>query len=173
MPRRLACKTPLRKDRVALSRGPQTWARIASGIFAQLRILGNLHRQRRQLDDLMPSRFGVVVGRRVRQVFLTHFAKVGDVPDGRLGEAFGRQPLAEVGSMSGLAAGFAAGGLFHHGLGGIKGIGRRRHGRIGGVDSQPRRQVTDESFQLSNTPFQLGSASVSRTTTWAKRNIHV
>src|SRR5207302_7295304 len=74
--------------------------------------------------------------------------------------------------MSGLAAGLTARGRFANRLGCAEGIGRRRHGGIGGVVAEPRQQIADNGFQLGHAPLQFGDANIPLAASWTTRSIH-
>ncbi len=95
-------------------------------------IFGDRGDQRGPFGDLMPRGFGVIRAGLLRQVLAAASASGRYKGDDPL-QAFGRQASLQGGRMSGLAAGFFAGGLFDDGLGRLGRIGGGRQGGVGGV----------------------------------------
>jgi hypothetical protein len=140
---------------------PVELAAVGAGAGMRL-ILGHLHRDLGQLDDLMPARLGVVGTGRLRQVVLTGLANVRPVMDRRFGEAVGRQSDAQVSGVPRLAAGFAPRRLFVNGRRRLRRIGRRRHRRVGRILAQPRFEIAKPRLQFGDPLQQLSTASAVR-----------
>src|SRR5262249_19136283 len=77
---------------------------------------------------------------------------------------FGGQAAAQVGGMSRLPAGSLAGALLEDGLGGARGVRRRRGAGVGGVGAQARFEFGDAAFQRRNplVAFQTPGTSYRR-----------
>ncbi len=143
-------------DRIGNLR-PVEMAAVGAGAGMRL-VLGHLHRDLGQLDDLMPARLGVVGTRSVRQVVLTGLANVRPVMDRWFGEAFGRQSDAEVSAVPRLPAGFAPRRLFANGGRRLRRIGRRWHRRVGRILAQPRFEIAQARLKFGD-PLQQHSAA--------------
>jgi TrkA-N domain len=120
------------------------------------------------VDDLMPTRLRIVWSRRARQVILARFANIGQVMHGRLGEAFGRQPLTQVGLVPRLAAGFSARRLFGYGRRSLRRIGRRWDRRVGRILAEPRFQFAKFGSQLGEVLLQPSDPCITLATSLAR-----
>ncbi|MBL8797359.1 MAG: hypothetical protein JNM56_25885 [Planctomycetia bacterium] len=118
---------------------------------------------RRQLDHLHAGRRRVTSAGRAGQGGVAVLA-LGRHESLEMIHPFGRQQLAQVGRMAGLAAAPAFGLLLDHRRRCSEGIGRRRHGGIGGGGAQACAEVADERFQLGDAPFQGRNACVTLAT---------
>ena len=144
--------------------GPGDVTAVAAGAAMRL-VLGHVHGKLRQLDNLMPARLRVIRPRQLRQVVITDFAHIGHVVLDRLGQAFRRQTLAQVGVMSGLATGLAARRLLANGRRRLRRIGRWRHRRVGRIPVKTR-------FQFANARLQFLDPLEQQATSWTARLIH-
>jgi hypothetical protein len=105
-------------------------------------ILGHLRANRRDLNDLVPERFGIVPGERVR----ASAASVGLQLDDAIRGQFGTSSLG----MSRLAALPLPGRRLGRGRLGVWRVGRRGLGRVRGGLPEPSFEIGQSRFEIPN-----------------------
>ena len=161
------CPGQTRAEAVSANRGGDSRLRdfaAASASAGMGLVLGDLRRDLRQLSGLKTLGCGIVRTGLARQVGVTMRTFVGDEMLGAR-HLLRRQQLFQMGRMIGLAAALALGFLLDDGLVSPQWICGRRHTRVGRIGFQPR-------FQLGQSSFQVGDASVSFAAAGAARSVH-
>src|SRR5260370_15616499 len=87
-------------------------------------------------------------------------------------DTLGRQQVLEVSRMPRLRSRLASGFFLDDRLGSRRGIGRRRHRRIGRIAAQEAFQLADLMLERRDACLQLGNASIALATSWANRAHH-